>query len=85
MIDIAHPYYNNIISIVVSSMEVLQMVHIKRMEIISIAFLWLSNHMLSVHIKVDIFEESFSVSVVIIFVFLADLFLDEFKFTLIQD
>lgn len=79
MVDITSSNYNNIVSKVVSRVEFSQVVCLDVENIISVSLLRLTKHVFSVHIEVHVFNKSFLISVVVIFVLIWDLFLEKFK------
>lgn len=80
MVDVTSTYNNDIVTEVVGGMEVSNVVSGYAVELVSVTMDWLTHHVFSVDIKVDVIDQSFEVSVVAIFVILMDFFLNEFKF-----
>ena len=79
VVDISCSDHNQVVSEVVGRVEVSQMVYSQLMNIVSISLGWLSKHVFSVDIEVDIFEKSFLIPVMVVFMLLTDLFLDQFE------
>jgi hypothetical protein len=77
-------YYSDVISIVVGSMEVSQVIKSNELSQISISLDWLSKHMFFVRVEVSVFNSSFFMSVVIVFVFSRYFLFHHLKFSRVQ-
>ena len=84
MIYVSYTHNHDIISIIVISVISSHVVFIKVECIISVSFLWLSHHVLSVHVIVNIFNQSLLVSMMVVFMLLAHFFLHKFQFLAIE-
>ena len=84
MVDVACSNDHNVITEEMSWMELSELVSFNWVNIVSVSLLRLTHLMLSVNIEVSIFYQSFLISMMIVFVFLTDYFLQEFQFTWVQ-
>ena len=80
MVDVADSNHHQVLSIVVSSVEASHLVLSDVVHIVSVSLHWLAHHVLSKDVEVHILKGGFHVPLVVVFVFLADSFLNEFKF-----
>jgi len=75
---------DHIVSVVVGSVEVSQVVNTEGAGEISISLDWLSQHVFSERVEVSVFKSSFNISVVIIFMLHADLVLNELELSRVK-
>ena len=79
MVNITGGNDDDVLTNVVSSVVVSEVIGTKGLGKISISFDWLSHHVLSVGVEVGVLKSGLRISVMVILVFLANLFLKEFK------
>lgn len=84
VVNVSSSNNDDIVTEIVSGVEVLDMVNVEVLQLISISLWRLSHLMFSVDVEMDIFQKGLEVSVVIFFVFLTNLLLQEFEFTWVQ-
>lgn len=80
MIDVASTNYNDVITEVVGGMEVAKVINSDLLNVIAVSFNGLAHHVLSVNIEMTVFKGSLHIAVVVVFVFLSNLLLNELKF-----
>lgn len=84
MIYISYCDHHNIVSIVVGCMIPSNVVFSEVENIISVSLFGLAHHVFSIDIEVNVFNKSFHVSIVVVFVLLRNFFFDQFKFLAIK-
>ena len=75
---------DHIVSVVVGSVEVSQVVNTEGAGKVSISLDWLSQHVFSERVEVSVFKSSLNISIVIIFVLHADFVLDELELSRVK-
>jgi hypothetical protein len=81
MINISNSNYDQVISVIVSTVEFSDMVLFNLMNVISISFHRLSHHVFSEDIEMHIFYSGLHISLGILFVFLTNLLFNKLQFT----
>jgi len=84
VVDITSGDNDDVLTNVVSSMVVSEVIGTKGLSKISISFNWLSHHVFSVGVEVGIFKSGLGISVMVILVFLGNLLLEEFKLSWVE-
>jgi len=79
VVDITCGNDDDIITVVVGSVEVTNVINLNCVGEVTISLNWLSKHVLSERVKVSVFQQGGVILIVVVFMFLADLILHEFK------
>lgn len=75
---------DDVVTIVVGGVVVSDVIGTEGLSQISVTLDWLTEHVLSVGVEVDVLEGSFNISIVVVLVFHADLILDELEFSAVD-
>jgi len=75
---------DDVVTVVVGSMVVSEVISSKSLVQISITLDWLTEHMFSEGVEMDVFEGGFNISIVVVLVFHADLIFDKLEFSTVK-
>ena len=75
---------DDVVTVVVGGVVVSEVISSKSLVQISISLNWLTEHMFSVRVEVDVFESGFNISIVVVLVFHADLILDKLELSAVN-
>ena len=80
MVDVTSSYNNDVVSKVVSGVEISNVISSQAVELVFVSLHWLSHHVFSVDIEMNIINQGVEILVMVLFVFLEYFFLNQFKF-----
>jgi len=80
MVDVASTNNNDVITEVVGGVEVAKVVSRNLLDVVAVSLNGLAHHVLSVYIEMAVLNGSFQVAVVVVFVLLSNLLLNELEF-----
>ena len=80
MVDVTSTYNNDVITEVVGGVEVAKVVSRNLLDVVAISLNGLAHHVLSVNIEMAVLNGCFQVAVVVVFVLLSNLLLNELEF-----
>ena len=84
MVDVASTNNNDVITKVVGGVEVAKVVSRNLLDVVAVSLNGLAHHVLSVDIEMAVLNGSFQVAVVVVFVLLSNLLLNELEFVRVK-
>lgn len=79
MVDVASTNNNNVITEVVSCVEIAEVISRDVLEVVTVTLDGLAHHVLSVYVKMTVLKSGFHIAVVVVLVLLSNFFLNEFE------